>query len=309
MELHHLKCLQAVVEEGGFKRATNRMHITQPALSYQIKQLEEELGTSLFHRRPGGVSPTEAGRVLFQHAHEILGAVRRAKRAVEQLAEGVVGEIRIGTVNSIGIYFLPQVLWDMQKQFPAAKPTVLYRNSDEIMETLLANHVDLALVANPTQDRRLKQETIIVERISLVCSRSHHFFGRASIRPSELHGEQFVSVSADHPTGQLIRKHLDRLGVHVEPVVSTDNVEKVKKMVEVGLGVAFLPDMVTAQDVACDGQPGRLHRIQVGPGLTRRISLVTWKDFQPGRAVNAFFDQLRTHGNDWKPCSWQDTND
>jgi DNA-binding transcriptional LysR family regulator len=303
LELHHLACFSAVVEEGGFKRATGRVHITQPALSYQIKQLEQELGVSLFHRRPAGVTPTEAGRVLYQHARDIMNQVRVAKRAIQELAEGVSGEIRIGTVNSIGIYFLPQVLWDMQQKYPHARPIVLYRNSDEIMEALLSNKVDIALVANPRPDRRLRQDVIFVEKVSLVSGRSHPFYSRASVRPSELQGVQFVSISAGHPTGQLIRKHLNRLGVHVEPVVSTDNVETVKKMAEVGLGVAFLPDMVTAQEVSCEGREnGRLTRTQVGPPLSRKISLVTWKNCEPSRAVSVFVEEVRKHGTSWKPC-------
>src|SRR3990172_7887805 len=107
VELHQLQCFIVVLEEGGFKRATARLGITQPALSYQIKQLEEELGVQLFHRRAGGITPTEAGRLLFQHAQRVSAAVRQAQRAIKELSEGTAGEIRVGTVNSIGIHFLP----------------------------------------------------------------------------------------------------------------------------------------------------------------------------------------------------------
>lgn len=303
MELHQLRCFLAVIDEGGFNRATTRLHITQPALSYQIKQLEGELGTSLFHRRPGGVSPTEAGRILSQHARNVMESVRRAQRAVEELAEGVVGEIRIGTVNSVGIHFLPHVLWSIRERYPAIRPSVLYRRSDTILEALLSGRIDLAMVANPKSDRRLRMETVIEEKVSLVCGRSHPFFDRRAVRPSELKGVQFVSLSAENPTGSAIQEHLVRLGVNVEPVVSTDNVETVKKMVEVGLGVAFLPDMVTASDIACNGvAAGRLVRIDVGPPLTRRIVLVTWKNFEMSRATAAFCDELRLHGTRWKGC-------
>ena len=303
MELHQLRCFLAVIDEGGFNRATTRLHITQPALSYQIKQLEGELGASLFHRKPGGVSPTEAGRVLSQHARQVMESVRKAKRAVEELSEGVVGEIRIGTVNSVGIHFLPHVLWGIRERYPLIRPSVLYRGTEAILEALFAGLVDLALVDNPKSDRRLRVETIVEEKVSLVCGRSHPFFSRPVIRPSELKGLQFVSLSRGDPTGQLIREHLVRLGVNVEPVVSTDNVETVKKMVEVGLGVAFLPDMVTSSDVACDGTAGgRLARIDVGPPLIRRICLVTWKNFELSRATRAFVDELRLHGTRWKGC-------
>jgi DNA-binding transcriptional LysR family regulator len=303
VELHQLNCFLAVVEEGSFNRAATRLHKTQPAISYQVKQLEAELGQPLFFRRARRISPTPAGQVLAAHAREVQEVVRRSRQAVERLSDGVAGEIRIGTVNSVGIHFLPEVLQTMREKYPLVHPTVLYRESPAIMEALLSNRIDLALVANPRPDRRLRQEPIVEERVSLVCGRTHPFFGRGAIRPSELKGQQFVSLTAENPTGELVRSFLARLGVDMDPVVSTDNVETVKKMVEVGLGVAFLPDMVTSQQVACD-QPerGTLARIEVGPPITRSIVLVTWKRREMGPAVSAFADALRVHGSQWKCC-------
>ena len=298
--LNRLHCFEIVVEEAGFKRATARLNITQPALSYQIKQLEEDLGAQLFYRRPGGVSPTEAGRLLFQHAQQISAAVRQAQRAIKELSEGAAGEVRIGTINSVGIYFLPKLLLGMRERYPAMKPTVLYRDSDEIVDTLLANHIDLAIRADPRVDRRLRYETLFEERVSLVTGRSHPLFGAQSVRPRRLKGMQFVALSRQTPTGTLIAAYLDRLGVAVEPVLSTDNVETVKRMVEIGMGVAFLPDMVTECDVVSEARPdARLGRSLVDPPLTRRIVLVGWNEFPASRAVAAFIDELRAQSRAW----------
>jgi DNA-binding transcriptional LysR family regulator len=195
------------------------------------------------------------------------------------------------------------VLRCVREKYPKVHPTVLYRHSREIMDALLSNRVDLALVANPGPDRRLRQETIIEERVSLVCARSHPFFGRRVIRPSELKGQQYVSLTVENPTGELIRSFLTRMGVDMDPVVSTDNVETMKKMVEVGLGVAFLPDMVTSSDVACSGQLGQFARVEVGPPLIRSIVLVTWKKPGLSPAVSAFAEELRAYGQQWKGCS------
>ena len=302
MELHQLRCLLAVIEEGGFNRATTRLHITQPALSYQIKQLEEELGTKLFDRRPGGVIPTEAGRLLAKHARKVLDAVGQARQAVEELEKGVCGEVRIGTVNSVGIYFLPRLLWDLKQKYPDMKPFVTYRHSSEVMEALLANQIDVALVANPSFDRRLAMQTILQEQVWLVCGQSHPFYGKKTIRPSEMKGAQFVALSRHSPTGRLVQEHLARMGVSVEPVVSTDNVETVKKMVEIGLGVAFLPEMVTAGEVHCSGKEGKLARIQVGPPIYRKIVLCYWKNAELSKAATAFIEELNDYASSWKGC-------
>ncbi len=303
MELRQLECFVAVVEEGGFNRAITRLHMTQPAISYQIKLLETDLGVPLFYRRSRGISLTEAGRVLYQHAQVIQDKVRKAHQALERLSNEVAGEVRIGTVNSVGIYFLPEVLHKMRMQEPSVRPTVLYRPSFEIIEALLANQVDLALVANPQPDKRLRMKTIIDEHISLVSGKTSPFYGRRTVEPEELRGQPFATLTAENPTGKLVRDYLTMLGVNVDIVVSTDNVETVREMVETGLGSAFLPDMVTARGVPCEGYPlGPFSRAKVEPPLTRRIVLVTWKNFDPTPAVAVFMDELVKQGSKWKDC-------
>jgi len=296
--LNRLRCFQAVVEEAGFKRATARLHVTQPALSYQMKHLEEELGVQLFHRRPGGVSLTDAGRLLCVHVQRVSAAVRRAELAIKELP--AVGEVRIGTVNSIGTYFLPRVLGAMHERHAATRP-ILYRSrSDEFIEALLANQVDLAILADPRVDQRLHYETLFEERVSLVSGRGHPFFGSPSIGLDQLRGAQFVALSQQTPTGLLIRKYLDRHGVEVESMVSTEDVETVKRLVGMGLGAAFLPDMVTDRDLVTRANPGgRLSRSAVKPSLTRRIVLVTWSKVPSSRAVAAFVDEVRRQGTLW----------
>jgi len=290
--LYRLHCFEVVVEEGGFKRATARLHTTQPALSYQIKRLEVELGAQLFYRRPGGVSATEAGRLLYEHTQKVSAAVRRAKQAMKELSEGATGEVRIGTVNSIGIYVVPRLLWAMRERCPAAKLTVLYRDADDILDAMLANQLDVAILADPRTDRRLRYETLFEEGVSLVSGRSHPLFGCPSVSVKQLRNLDFVALSERTPTGALIASYLDRLGVAVDPIVSTENVETVKRMVETGMGVAFLPDMVIEREVK-EGPNGRLSRSRIDPPLTRRIVLVTWGELPASRAVAAFTDEVR----------------
>jgi len=296
--LNRLRCFEVVVEESGFKRATARLHITQPALSYQMKHLEEELGAQLFHRRPGGVSLTEAGQLLYEHVQRVSSAVRKAELAVKELP--AVGEVRIGTVNSIGTYFLPKVLGAMRERHAEARPVLYRARSDDHIEALLANQVDLALLADPRVDRRLHYETLFEERVSLVAGRSHPLFGVASVRPEQLRGAPFVCLSEQTPTGALVHKYLHRLGVEVEQVVSSDDIETVRRMAEMGIGAAFLPDMVIERDLATRDNPeGRLCRIALEPALTRRVVLVAWSGVPESLAVAAFVAEVRRVSSTW----------
>jgi DNA-binding transcriptional LysR family regulator len=298
VELHQLQCFIAVLEEGGFKRATARLGITQPALSYQIRRLEEELGVQVFHRGPGGITPTEAGRTLLEHAHQVIAAVSEAHQAVRELAGGVGGELRIGTIKCVGIYFLPQVLWEIRAKHPMVRPKLLYRDSDELLESLVAKRLDVALVVDPPPDKRLVFQSVFEEQISLVAGPSHPFYTRASVDVKELEGVPFVSLSPQTSTGALIRAYLDRLGLHVVPAITTDNVETVKRMVEEGMGVAFLPDMVTEDDVS-GGGTARLSRCRVEPALSLPLVLVTWRDTHRSLALEAFVEEVRRMGRTW----------
>lgn len=298
MELSQLQCFIAVLEEGGFKRATARLAITQPALSYQIKRLEEELGVQVFRRGPGGITPTEAGRVLLDHAHQIIASVREAHQAVRELSGGVSGEIRVGAIKCVGTYFLPRVLWEVQARHPLVRPKILYRDSEELIEALVASRLDVAMVVDPPPDQRFRQDRVFDEQISLVSGPGHRFYGRPTVDVGELQEAQFVALAPHTSAGKLIRAYLTRLGVSIVPSVTTDNVETVKRMVEVGMGVAFLPDMAIADDLA-DGHLGGLWRSTVEPSLSLPLVLVSWREAHQSRAVDAFIEEVCRIGRHW----------
>jgi DNA-binding transcriptional LysR family regulator len=299
VELNQLQCFIAVLEEGGFKRATARLGITQPALSYQIRRLEEELGVQVFHRGKGGITPTEAGRALVPHAHQVISEVREAQRAVREMSGGVSGEVRIGSVKCLGTYFLPHVLFSLRARHPLVRPRILYRDSEELLETLQANRLDVALAVDPPPDKRFDHVSVFDEQVSLVSGPGHPFFGRRTVELEELKGVPFVSLSPKTSVGSLVRTFLERAGIDVAPAVSCDDVEAVKKMVEAGMGVTFLPDMVTGEDVGGNGRPGRLWRSEVEPTLSLPLVLVTWRDANHSLALDAFAEEVRRVGRNW----------
>ncbi len=294
MELHRLQCFQVVVEEGGFKRATTRLHLTQPALSYQIKQLEEELGAQLLYRRPGGIVPTEAGRLLLHYAQLIDAAVLRAERAVRDVAEQAAGEIRIGTVNSIGTHLLPEVLRGVRERCPTARPNVSIRDCAANLEELIADKLDVAVVSNPPADKRLRYQKLLEEQVCLVCGEGHPLFGVESVEPSDVKAMQFVALSTETPTGARTKEHLGRLGLEIEPALTSENVETIRSIVEDGKALAFLPEMVVREACASPARPhGRLWRCRMGPPLMRSIVLVTGREIAESRLVKCFVTQLR----------------
>jgi DNA-binding transcriptional LysR family regulator len=299
VELAQLQCFIAVLEEGGFKRATARLGITQPALSYQIRRLEEELGVRVFHRGTGGITPTEAGRALIQHAHQVIAAVREAHRAVREMSGGVSGEVRVGAIKCVGTYFLPHVLFGIRAKHPQLRPKILYRDSEELLEALAANRLDVAMAVDPPPDKRFNRQDVFDEQISLISGQGHPFYGRHTVDLDELKGVQLVALSPKTSAGGLTKTYLQRAGISFVPAVSSDDIETVKKMVEAGVGVAFLPDMSTSDDVGAKGRPGRLWRSAVEPALSLPLVLVSWRDSNQSLALDAFIEEVRRVGRRW----------
>jgi DNA-binding transcriptional LysR family regulator len=307
VELHQLQCFIAVLEEGGFKRATARLGITQPALSYQIRRLEEELGVQVLHRGKGGITPTEAGAALLGHAHQVISAVREAHRAVRERAGGVTGEVRMGTVKCVGTYFLPRVLLGLQARHPMVRPRILYRDSDELLEALLAQRLDVAMAIDPPPDARFTHQGVFDEQVSLVSGPGHPFYGRHTVELEELKAVPYVSLSPKTSAGALIHTYLERAGINLIPAITSDDVEAVKKMVEAGMGVSFLPDMATQGDLSVRGSPPRFWRSSVEPTLSLPLVLVTWRDSNHSLALDAFIEEVRRVGRVWDGTGAQPT--
>ena len=305
MELRQLKYFLAVVRQNSFISAAAILPVKHQTLLSQIRKLEKELDHKLFHRGAGGLRLTEAGRFFIEYAQGVLNAADRAHRAMSALKQGrVSGELRIGTLDSVGIYFLPHILRNLREKYPELRTTVLYRSSEEIIQALLSDRIDVALLDNPRPDRHLRRETIIEEQVSLVCGRMHPLFGRKLIQPKDIEGLQVISLSDDTATGRLVRDYLSRLRVRVTPVASTNCVQTAKKMVEVGLGVTFLPDMFTSPDISCKGKSlGRLARIKLDPSCNRSIVLMTWKRSRMSRSTATFAEETKNFGLQWKACA------
>lgn len=299
LELQQLQCFIAVLEEGGFKRATARLGITQPALSYQVKRLEEELGVQVFRRGPGGVAPTDAGRILLDHAHRVIAAVREAHQAVRELSGGVTGELHVGAIKCVGQYFLPAVLKALRAKHAGVRPTLVFLHSDELLDALLASKLDVALVVDPAPDERLAFTPVFDEQISLVAGPGHRFYGRAVVDVAELKDVPVVALDPRISAGALAKHYLDRQGISVVPALTADDITTLKRLVESGMGVAFLPDMATAEDVAPDGKPARLSRSALEPTLSLPLVVATWRDARRSLAVDAFVAEIRRVGLEW----------
>jgi len=248
MELRHLRSFAVLADERHFGRAATRLHIAQPALSQQIKQLERELGVSLFTRSTRRVEPTEAGLRFAEHARTVLGDVARAEADMGQLASGHAGRVSMGFVGTATYDVLPRVAREVRRQLPDVELELHGELLSPQLVTGLADHTyDLALVRpDPLNSANLTQRPLRTEALVAVLPSGHALAGRRRIALSALADEAFVM----HPSGHRSSMHARVLeacadaGFTPDPVLEVGETATLVVFVAAGLGVALVPEPV-----------------------------------------------------------------
>jgi DNA-binding transcriptional LysR family regulator len=248
MELRHLRSFTVLADERHFGRAAARLHIAQPALSQQVKQLERELGVALFTRSTRRVEPTEAGLRFAEHARTVLGDVARAEAEMEQLASGHAGRVSVGFIGTATYDVLPQVAREVRRVLPDVELELHGELLSPQLVAGLGDHTfDLALIRpDPFTSRDLVLQPLRSERLVAVLPSGHALAGRRRISLSSLSHEAFVM----HPSGHRSSMHARVLeacadaGFTPDPVVEVGETATLVVFVAAGLGVALVPEPV-----------------------------------------------------------------
>lgn len=248
MEIGQIEAFLAVGTFGGFRRAAEALNVTQPAVSARIKALENSLGVLLFERGRAGLAPSAAGRALRPHAEQLLHAVALARQAVHDLGPGRGGAVQIAAALSICTYLLPDVLKRFQASHPAVMITVRSGHSKEVLEMVLRGEAEIG-VARSLQHPAVETVSLREDPLILV--------GRPSSWPTSARRARLEEV-ADRPLILFDRGSSDwtlshglfrRAGLVPNVVLEVETIETAKRMVERGMGLAFLPHLAVAREV------------------------------------------------------------
>jgi DNA-binding transcriptional LysR family regulator len=244
MELRHLRYFVAVAEELNFSRAAERLHIAQPPLSKQIRDLETELGVRLFNRNNVRVALTDAGRVFLEDALEILDRVDRAVTRTREASRGILGQLRVGTIGKMTMPVLPKMLAKFREGHPEVEVSTAEMNGDEQVRALRHSEIDVGFTG------RIMVDTTGLERLhiarfplAVVVPDAHGLAKKRAVRLRDLKGEPLVCLSLKRVPAYIewIKDLFHSEGL--EPVFSrsVDTVEAALSMVAAGYGVAVLP--------------------------------------------------------------------
>lgn len=281
MNLTRLRYFVVVAEELHFGRAAKRLHMAQPPLSQQIRQLEQELGSDLFERTTRRVELTGAGRTLLPQARRLLAQADAVDRLMSEHRTGGAGELRLGFVDSASYEMMPRLLRAHRERHPGISFELHSMSSESQRTALLDGELDLGLARTRGDEAGLDHRIIIEERLFLAVSSDHRLADRASTSLSQLADESFISFSRTQSpalTSEL-QTMLDRAGVRYDPIIEAEEYTTIVGLVAAGEGVAVVPAAVRSF------QPPNLTYVRLrDPEATSRLMLLTRND-EPLRIV------------------------
>src|SRR5206468_9765295 len=250
MQIESLKVFCDLAESESFTKAAQINGVTQSAVSQQISSLERIFKSLLIERSKKKFRLTREGQVLYDYSKQIIGTYEALHSKLQESKDIISATIRVATIYSIGLHDLPPYLKKFLKNYPTVNVHVEYRRANQVYDDVIGNVVDLGLVAYPQRDNKLEIYQLRKDPLVLIVHPQHPLAKHKSIRLKNLTGQKFIGFEPDIPT----RKALDRLlkenSVQVDHVMEFDNIETVKRAVEIDAGVAIVPLGTVVQEVA-----------------------------------------------------------
>jgi DNA-binding transcriptional LysR family regulator len=288
LALAPLRALQAVARHGSFSRAATELGLTQPAVSMQIRQLEERVGLPLLERVGKRATPTEAGDLLLAHAARAFLELEAGVERVRRLTGIVAGRVRLGTSASISIYLLPPLLRRFRARYPETELVIVTGNASEIAAAVVANELDLGVVSLPVQRRELVVTPFYRDELVAIAPPRREWRRRRAVGPTDLAAEPLILFERGATLRRVIDGWFQRGGALPARVMEMGNTEAIKKLVQAGLGLS----VTSWFSAKAEARTGALLALSLAPPLHRPIGIVRRRDKTPTPALEAFTEAL-----------------
>jgi DNA-binding transcriptional LysR family regulator len=292
MNLHSLQLYCDIIDSQSFTVAAERNYISQSAVSQRMRALERELGQTLIDRGRGAgrATPTEAGRALYEGARLLLNDAMALEARVRAHSGEVTGTIRVATVYSVGLHAMPPRLRPFLANWPLVTVHLEYSRTGKIYEDVLSSAVDVGIVACPEPRAGLVCEPFADENMVVICAPEHPFSRAEVVTFADLATERFIAFADDIPTRKLIDAKLRAAAVRPLIASAYDNIETIKNLVEIGSGVAIVPEDTVRQEV----RDGRLVAKPLAPteAFRRPAGMLMRKNRTLPPAVAAFVKSM-----------------
>jgi len=268
-----LQVFHAVAKHRSFTKAAETLFMTQPAVTFQIKQLEEQFNARLFERGHGQIALTEAGQMVFEYAERILALSSELDGRMKDLTGQVAGTLLIGASMTVADYLLPQVLGEFKTRFPNVVPRLLVGNSEAVQNQVAEHSLDIGFIEGESLLPSLVTEICCEDELQFVCAPSHPLAKRGAITPDLLAQHAYVSREPGSGTREVADHYLQKAGVSpdaLQAVMELGSPEALKGLVSTGYGFAIMSRATVAKETRL----GELVGIPFSPRMVRNLSAV-----------------------------------
>lgn len=282
-----LQVFHAVAKHLSFTKAGEALCMTQPAVTFQVRQLEEHFNTRLFDRTHGRISLTPAGVVAFAHAERILALTAELDSRLRDMGGQVAGPLLIGASSTIADFLLPQILGEFKAAHPGVAPSLFVGNSEAVQERLGERALDIGFIEGDSYLPSLAGERLCSDELRVVCASGHPLAGRRSVAASALIEHAYLSREQGSGTREVIDNYLERAGIEpgaLQVMMEASSPEALKGLVAAGMGFAIMSHVSVVKEVRL----GLLVCIPFSPPLTRQLTAVYPRERIQSGLVGAF---------------------
>lgn len=283
-ELTTLNAFIEVAKHKSFSRASEVLHITQPAISKRVAQLEEELGVTLFNRINRTVTLTEAGDKLLIKATDLIHQAQDLRRYASTLSDEISGQLMIGTSHHIGLHRLPPVLQQFRQDFPAVQLNILFNQSEIACQRVEQGITELAIITLPDKTPEMLNPAVIWhDELCVVTSHDHQLAGDKGISLQQLLHHPCVFPDDNTETMQIMQRSIDTMNIKLDVQMRTNNLETLKMLVSAGFGWTLLPQTMVDDSISV---------LDVDYHFMRKLGYVTHKKRSLSNSAVAFLKQF-----------------
>ncbi len=289
-----LQVFQTVARLLSFTKAAEELHMTQPAVTFQVRQLEEQYNTRLFDRTHNRISLTEAGRKVYESAVRIFELYAEMDNAVRELTGDVGGVLILGASSTIAEYMLPVLLGDFKKQYPDVSIRLKVSNSDGIVNQVENNMIDMGVVEAPVNNKNLVVEVCRTDELVLIVPPGHELADREKVCPKELIKYPFICREEGSGTREVMLESMSADGGSagdLNVVMELGSLEAIKGAVEAGMGISVLSSATIVKELKL----GTLVAIKLDPPAHRPFSFVHQKQKFRVRAMDELLNFARNY--------------
>ncbi|MFI0980396.1 LysR family transcriptional regulator [Streptomyces sp. NPDC021093] len=291
LNLHRLWIFMQVVKHHGFSAAAQKLYMSQPSVSNQVRRLEQSLRVTLIDRSGARTRPTAEGEVLAEYGKRVFLLAEEAVSAVQQVSGLTSGRLLVGGSTTVGTYLLPPLLARYQQDHPGIICDIFVGNNEAVLERLLGGGIGIAVVAGTPTSNQLVVETVLDERLVVVAASTHPLSGAGEVAPQDLRDCRFLLREPGSQTRELQEQVLGDWELADVPHGDVWGPEAVKQCVAAGLGITLISEHAVVDDV----RSGALTVVPVSPApRSRPVNLVRRRDRLLSPAEHAFMALLRT---------------